>query len=398
MKKKKIIFLMNSLEHGGTERVVTTLADSIKSKYEVKIYTLFDKKVIDTKIEHHSLLKNKNPYMFFFLLPVYVAKLKKMLKHEKPDLVISFLEFSNILNIITRKKEKTIISVRAHISEVYKKRKSRFLFIPIIKSLYKKSDHVIVNSENAKIDLIKEFDVKKERIKVIYNPVDINKIRELSEDKIEAEYKDVFNKNKLVLVNLGRLTYQKAQVNLIKIIKNLETTEDVKLVIIGTGELKAYLSNLVKKWNLEKKVLLLGDKKNPFKYLKRADIFVFTSFYEGLPNAMLEAMACGLPVMSADCRTGPREILAPDTNPEANAKSEEKSKYGILCPSFDQKINPLEKEELSYEEKIFKKTLENLIKDKRLMTEYSKMSKKRIKDFDKKLITAKFVKFIEEQT
>lgn len=158
------------------------------------------------------------------------------------------------------------------------------------------------------------------------------------------------------------------------------------------------LSRLIKKWGLEKKVFLLGDKKNPFKYLKKSDIFVFTSFYEGMPNAMLEAMACGLPVLSVDCKTGPREILSPGTDTEKSLKKEERAKYGILTPMFKEKENPLKKKGLSPEEDIFKKALQNLVSNRSLQKEYSKKSLERIRDFDRDKIVNEFADFVERQT
>lgn len=115
---------------------------------------------------------------------------------------------------------------------------------------------------------------------------------------MKNEYSGIFDGKSTVLATLGRLGKEKAHKNLIKIIKNMGPDLKIKLVIIGGGTLMEDLSRLIKKWGLEKKVFLLGDKKNPFKYLKKSDIFVFTSFYEGMPNAMLEAMACGLRVLS----------------------------------------------------------------------------------------------------
>lgn len=398
MKKKKILFLLNSLEHGGTERVVTTLADSIKNKYEVKIYTLFDIKTFETNVEHHALLKVKNPLLFFPLWPLYSFKLKKIINEEKPDILISFLEFSNLLNITTKKKIKTIISTRSHVSNVYRRRKSRLVFVPLIKHFYKNADVLLVNSSSAKNDLVDNFNVDKEKINVIYNPVNIEKVEKLSKESIEREYMQIFNKKSTVLVTLGRLGEEKAHRNLIKIINNINPELNIKLAIIGDGILKKELECIIKKWKLEKKVFLLGDKKNPFKYLKNSNIFVFTSFYEGMPNAMLEAMACGLPILSVDCKTGPREILAPETNTEKLLKTEERAKYGILTPMFDQSLNPLKEKELSGEENIFKKALENLIQKEELRKEYSKKALERIKDFQKEKIVKKFTEFVENQT
>ncbi len=96
---------------------------------------------------------------------------------------------------------------------------------------------------------------------------------------------------------------------------------------------KKKLQILIKKYHLEKKVTFLGEQKNPFQYLANADCFIFTSNHEGFPNALMEALACGLPVISTDCLSGPREILAPNSNIHTQLKNKvEIAEYGILTP------------------------------------------------------------------
>jgi glycosyltransferase involved in cell wall biosynthesis len=396
-RKKKVLLLVNSLEHGGTERVIMNLAEGLKEKYDIKILALFDRNIYQAPVPSETILKVKRPILFPLLLPAYILKLKKILKKENPDLLICFLEFGNILNVLTRKKIKTIISVRAHMSTVYEKRRSKYLILPVVKALYPRADIVLVNSESAKADLVTKFNVKKEKIKVIYNPLDNKKIKKLSEENLEDEYKALFKRN-FVIINVGRLDAQKGQLNLIRIFKDLKVKENVKLAIVGGGQKEKELKKALKDWNLEKKVTLLGDRKNPFKYMKHSKIFVFTSFYEGLPNALLEAMSCGLPIITTDCNSGPREILNPQSPVEKNAEKVEYATYGVLCPAFKENRYLKNLNTLSNEEVLFKNALENLINNKALMTNYSKKSIERSKEFDTKIMIKRFEEFIEEQT
>src|SRR5699024_1749281 len=108
------------------------------------------------------------------------------------------------------------------------------------------------------------------------------------------------------------------------------------LIILGEGYLFEYLNELVKQFELENDVFFLGYQENPFKYIARADIYVLPSLHEGFPNALCEAMACGKPVVSTDCPSGPREILF--QNPDINMTLPEqitRADYGILTPQLE---------------------------------------------------------------
>lgn len=109
----------------------------------------------------------------------------------------------------------------------------------------------------------------------------------------------------------------------------------MKLAILGRGELEDYLKQLACEMDLEKDVYFLGFQKNPFKFISKSKIYVFPSLYEGFPNALCEAMACGVTVISSDCKSGPREILAPETNIDGETKIIEYAKYGMLLPVCD---------------------------------------------------------------
>ena len=161
---------------------------------------------------------------------------------------------------------------------------------------------------------------------------------------------------------------------------------NAKLVILGEGELEGKLKQLTQKLDIKEDVYFLGFQKNPFKYISKSKVFVLSSLHEGFPNALAEAMACGIPVISTDCLSGPREILAPD---EVNKSDIEYNlnynRYGMLLPVCDGNFN-LSNLSLTKEEEMMADTIISLLKDKDLRNHFSKQAMIRIKDFDIKNI------------
>ena len=381
---KKILFIVPSLSGGGAERVVATLSRSLSSEYDVNI-AVFSSKRIDYEYEG-ELIDLEIPESQNRLIKDFKAlrRIKKIKKEIEPDVSVSFLPEPNMINIMSRtEEEKIIISVRNIFSRVISK--SDVLGVSILKPFfnyfYKKADIIVALSKGAKQDLINNFKISQDKIEVIYNPCDIEGIKKKSKDEeiLERE-KEIFEKP--TIINVGSLTEQKGQWHLIRSFKKIkEEIPEAQLVILGEGKLNKYLNKLKRDMKLENNVHLLGFKQNPFKYMKESDIFILSSLYEGLGNVIIESMACGTPVISTDCESGPREILAPKTKITKKIENIEKAEYGILTPTPDGEKRKANKP-LTKEEKTLSKAMIEMIKDKRLKRKYSEKSKERAKDFE----------------
>jgi len=378
MKNKKIIFLIPTLSIGGGERVVSELSLNLPN-YIKTTFVLFKNEVSypykgDLICLNLPISNNFFSRIYWFF--VGISRFKKTVKKEKPDYVISFSMQADIINVLSNKKsdKKTILRIDNFTSAVCKGLEGRIYKI-FIKLLFNKSFQIISVSRVAADDLVKNFGIKKEKIKVIYNPLNVEKIQQLMIEPIEDKYQEIF-KNP-VIINIGRITKQKSQWHLIRAFKNVkDEIKEAKLVILGKGELEPYLKQLIKDLNLENDVHLLGWQENPFKFLAKSKAFVLSSLWEGLPYVILEAMTCGLPIISVDCKSGPREILAPNSDINRAAQDIEYADYGILCP-------------IKNEKKLAQAMIE-ILTNKKLSDNLIKKSKQRVDHFDIKKIIKKW--------
>jgi N-acetylgalactosamine-N,N'-diacetylbacillosaminyl-diphospho-undecaprenol 4-alpha-N-acetylgalactosaminyltransferase len=371
---KKLSILIYSLASGGAERVISILLNQLKDRYDITLYlmndTIFYNIPKNLKITYLENSDSKESGIKKLLkLPILAWKYKKL---NNSDISLSFMNRPNYINILAKlfgMKSKVLISERIAPSQEYKTNTlkdkiSRFL----IKNLYSKANLIIPNAEGIKSDLINNFEIDKNLIKVINNPVDIEKIENLKKEEVE------FRDKTFSFITIGRMQYQKNHKLLIDAIKDI----DAKLYIIGDGELRYDLELKIDSLELLDKVVLLGRQSNPYKYISQADCFVFSSNYEGFPNVLLEALACGLPVISTDCQSGPREILAPNSDINFQLQeSIEKVEYGILTAVND-KDSLIE-------------AMNIMINDKQLREKYKNSAKIRAKDFDVDKIIKKFI-------
>jgi len=238
--------------------------------------------------------------------------LVRYLREAQPDVLLSAMDHSNIIAIAAKKIARTqvrqIISVRSTISVRDRHSAGLGRLIPVIaRRCYGWADNIIAVSHGVAADLHESIGISREKVCVIYNPVDASVLRSLSDEPVDHPW---FKDAEIpILLSVGRLTAAKDYSTLIRAFSLVSQARKARLLILGEGEDRSRIEELVRELELEDIVSLPGFNKNPYAFMSKAALFVLSSAWEGLPNALLEAMACGTPVVSTDCPSGPAEIL-----------------------------------------------------------------------------------------
>tara|TARA_B100000900_G_scaffold349620_1_gene315840 strand:- start:11824 stop:12894 length:1071 start_codon:yes stop_codon:yes gene_type:complete len=353
---------MPVLDIGGVEKNFLVIANNLCKKFQnlTVISTSF---LVREKLNKKIKLKGPKNFLIEklsrrikFLICLYYLTVQIILNPK--SLVLCFQ--GNMYCVFICKLLGVKILLRSNSSPSgWSKNKFKLMLYKFGLSL---ANGIIVNSIDFKKELKKKFNINS---KCIYNPLNIIEIKKLSKKNIRFNF---FKKNHLNIINVGRLEDQKDHLTLIKSINEINNKIKIKLLIIGNGSKQIELLEIIKNMNLEKNIKILNNVTNPFPYIIKADLFVLSSLFEGLPNVLLEASCLNKFIISTDCPTGPSEIL-------------EKGKGGILVPIKDYK---------KMGEKIlfFKKNKKNLKKK----TSYSM---KRLNRFEYNSKINEYVKFIK---
>lgn len=293
-----ILIVLSTLGTGGAERVAISYANWLCQNTDVNVHIAFygGKKNniynVNRKIYFHDLECNKKGRIGRIIN--HIMSLKKLVKEIKPNVIFTMFHITNIYGWLSKSKDIVLISSeRANIK--MRSKFSQFLY----KFAAKKCDGFIFQTERAKLDYPSK--VQRKSI-VIPNAV--------------SQTIDVTNvgKNKII-TGMGRLTYQKGFDTLIKSFSLvLEKHKDYKLSIFGDGEDLNYLIDLSKRLNVCDKVIFNGIRKDALFKISESQMFILSSRFEGMPNALMEAMSIGMPCISTDCDYGPSEIISDGKN------------------------------------------------------------------------------------
>jgi glycosyltransferase involved in cell wall biosynthesis len=342
----RIAVLLPSLEGGGAERSMLNLIKGFlaqgravdlvlcqaKGAYigEIPVGTrLIELQAVSGLRARLSTVAGHIRDFFVLLRPVLLAKkiapeitriasLQQYLKTGQPDVVLSALTYANLLLIWAKQMSRSgvpvVVSERIALSTFCSapanSRKWRWRFLPdIVRRTYPRASAVISVSQHAADELITNIGVSRQLITTIHNPVVDDTLRA---NAGQALAHDWFSPDAgvPVILAVGRLTEQKDFSTLLRAFASVRAERPARLVILGEGRLRPDLDRLANTLGIQADIDMPGFVANPFQYMARASLLVLSSLYEGLPGVLIQALACGCPVVSTECPGGSKEILA----------------------------------------------------------------------------------------
>lgn len=368
--RRKILFITPSLYGGGAERVLVLLLRHLdRSRFE-PVVILFEPRIDfkeDIPEDVRIISLDSRGKLDSIRM---IASLSMILKRENPNLVCTSLYRVHPYSLVTtiaRRLSGTraafFLTEHGNLSWCMKTAKLASLRGALIKNkyLYPETDNVICVSKGLKDDLVSNWGISKAQTKVIYNPVEIDRIQALSKEYVDHPW---FKEGRPVIIACGRLDPQKNYHLLLRVFANIsKEMPDIRLVILGEGELKNELATYAVELGISDRVAFLGFQKNPFKYIARAKALVLSSVMEGFPMVLIEAMACGTSVISTRCQCGPDEVITDGIN-------------GLLVPVDD---------DIALTEAV-----KQLLNNETLRRKIAEAGRRRVEDFRAEKITAEY--------
>lgn len=392
MKKPVIFLFLTQMSAGGQERFVSHLSAMLHGRYEVYIILLDDTEINypvsgtvlcihENSFTRHSLYANIKK------MAIRCIRLRRLIKQYRPIACMSFGRGPNLVNLICRRRgTKVLPSVRGYATV------ERIIQKNWMRTLYTRADQIICVSKGIEDKLQKEIPALAGKTSVLYNAYNCGQIASEAKREIPDSLQSA---GKPRLVSIGTLRPEKGYWHLIKAVSLLKRDyPNIRLSLVGPDYLEngANLKSLAERLGLRDNVHFEGWHSNPYAFTEHSDIYVLSSVREGFPNALVEAMACGKPVVAADCLTGPREILS-ELPWDTVASEIEQAEYGVLVPRLD--IREDYTESIFPEEETLAEAIRLLLESPALREEYGKRAAKRAEEFSYQACTERVIRILE---
>jgi glycosyltransferase involved in cell wall biosynthesis len=309
---KRLAVLVSLSGEGGVERMVLNLVRELASQPGLAVDLVLireESRHLDDLPQAVNVVRLGVRHSALAVLP-----LASYLRRARPDALLAAKDRAGRAALraraLARVPTRVVIRLGTTLSEAIKDRSAlrRWFRYRPIRAAYRHADAIIAVSEGVAADVLAIARLPPERVQVVRNPVVTADLARLAAADVAHPW--LSDPAVPVVMGIGRLTRQKDFPTLIRAFAQLRRVRPARLLILGEGADRAALLDLARTEGVAGDVALPGFQANPYPWLARARLFVLSSAWEGSPNALTEALALGVPVVSTDCRSGPRELLA----------------------------------------------------------------------------------------
>ena len=306
--KKHFAIYLPSLGGGGAERIMVTLANAFTERgFKTDLVLAKAEGPYLNDISEKVRVVDLNAERVAVSLPALVRYLRK----ERPDAMLSALNHANVIALLAKRiagvKTRLVVSERNSLTSalVHATSKRDRWMAHFMRWTYPWADGIIAVSSGVADDLATMIGLARDRINFVYNPIDLSAVRRRAE--VPFDHPWFAPGEPPVVLGVGRLTAQKDFATFLRAFAQLRAHYRARLVILGEGELRTNLQTLIAELGLTNDVAMPGFCENPFVWMRQAAVFVLSSAWEGLPGTLIQSMACGTPVVSTDCPSGPAD-------------------------------------------------------------------------------------------